>query len=57
MATIQTDLMEFLEQQKEFDRTVQSTEKEISAMSEGLKAKYWLNIISMSMRMTPKSAH
>lgn len=37
LAAIKTDLVEFLEQQKEFDRTVQNAEKEISTMSEEVK--------------------
>ena len=37
LAAIKTDLVEFLDQQKEFDRTVENAEKEISTMSEEVK--------------------
>ena len=37
LAAIKTDLVKFLDQQKEFDRTVENAEKEISTMSEEVK--------------------
>lgn len=37
LTAIKTDVVEFLEQQKEFDRMVQNAEKEISTMSEEVK--------------------
>lgn len=37
LAEIRTELMEFLEQQQEFDRTVKNAEKEISTMAEEVK--------------------
>lgn len=37
LTEIQTDLKEFLQQQKEFDRTVENAEKEILTMAEEVK--------------------
>lgn len=48
VAGIKADLQDILRQQKEFDRTVQSAEKEIAAMSSDLKKMIAQNHINIS---------
>lgn len=57
LSAIKTDLVDFLQQQKEFDSMVQDAEKEISTMSEEVKEmlnKHNIHIDESSLEKDPQ---